>query len=364
MLGLGLSAEVAAGVDSLVSRALARDVLVGRGLGLAGGECGALVVEALALAGRRLAERVGSVEAVAVPICRDGSDLLLPGGTSCRVARRRAEARYPRLVLLDGVFGERVGALFDQVAEFAQRPAHFGGHRSDGLGGTARRPAPDIAQALMEQRTLLVYDEYEDADGKTRRVLNPMETTAAQEKADALQERFGEWVWEDPARAKALVDEYNRGFNSIVLRDYTGAGEYLSLPGMAASFTPGGHQRGAVARMIAEPAAGLFHEVGAGKTAEMIIGAMEMRRMGLIAKPVVVVPNHMLEQFGREWLQIYPRGAHPRRLKPRSHRREAQAVRRARRRERVGRDRDDPGCVPEDPAARRDPKGVHPRTGR
>jgi N12 class adenine-specific DNA methylase len=172
--------------------------------------------------------------------------------------------------------------------------------------GTARRPAPDIAQALMEQRTLLVYDEYEDADGKTRRVLNPMETTAAQEKADALQERFGEWVWEDPARAKALVDEYNRRFNSIVLRDYTGAGEYLSLPGMAASFTPGEHQRGAVARMIAEPAAGLFHEVGAGKTAEMIIGAMEMRRMGLIAKPVVVVPNHMLEQFGREWLQIYP----------------------------------------------------------
>ncbi|MGA2455025.1 MAG: helicase-related protein [Solirubrobacteraceae bacterium] len=173
--------------------------------------------------------------------------------------------------------------------------------------GTARRPAPDIAQALMEQRTLLVYDEYEDADGKTRRVLNPIETTAAQEKADALQERFGEWVWEDPARAKALVDEYNRRFNSIVLRDYTGAGEYLSLPGMAASFTPGEHQRGAVARMIAEPAAGLFHEVGAGKTAEMIIGAMEMRRMGLIAKPVVVVPNHMLEQFGREWLQIYPR---------------------------------------------------------
>ena len=173
--------------------------------------------------------------------------------------------------------------------------------------GTVRRPAPDNAQALMEQRTLLVYDEYEDADGKKCRVLNPMETTAAQEKADALQERFSEWVWEDPARAKTLADEYNRRFNSIVLRDYTGAGEYLSLPGMAASFTPGAHQRAATARMIAEPAAGLFHEVGAGKTAEMIMGAMEMRRMGLIAKPVVVVPNHMLEQFGREWLQIYPR---------------------------------------------------------
>ncbi|PZR49569.1 MAG: helicase, partial [Stutzerimonas stutzeri] len=173
--------------------------------------------------------------------------------------------------------------------------------------GTPRRPAPDIAQAVMEQRTMLVYDEEKDIDGKVRRVLNPVETAAAQEKADGLQERFSEWVWEDPARAQALVDEYNRRFNSIVLRDYTDAGAYLSLPGLASNFEPRTHQRAAVARMVSEPAAGLFHEVGAGKTAEMIMGAMEMRRMGLIGKPVVVVPNHMLEQFGREWLQIYPR---------------------------------------------------------
>ena len=172
--------------------------------------------------------------------------------------------------------------------------------------GTLRRPAPDIAQAVMEQRPLLVHDEIEDPDGRVRNVLNAIETTAAQEKAEALQDRFAEWVWEDPARAQTLVDEYNRRFNSIALRDYTDAGEYLTLPGLAADFTPRQHQRAAVARMIAEPAAGLFHEVGAGKTAEMIMGAMEMRRMGLINKPVLVVPNHMLEQFTREWLQIYP----------------------------------------------------------
>ncbi|BEH01862.1 lactate dehydrogenase [Brooklawnia propionicigenes] len=172
--------------------------------------------------------------------------------------------------------------------------------------GTERRPAPDIAQAVMEQKTLLVYDEIEDVGGKTRRVLNPLETTAAQEKADAIQERFAEWVFEDPERARTLVAEYNKRFNSIVLRDYTGAGEYLTLPGMAENFVPRPHQRSAVARMIAEPAAGLFHEVGAGKTAEMIMGVMEMRRMGLISKPVLVIPNHMLEQFSREWLQIYP----------------------------------------------------------
>ncbi|MGN6761791.1 MAG: helicase, partial [Leifsonia sp.] len=173
--------------------------------------------------------------------------------------------------------------------------------------GTQRRPAPDIAQAVMEQRTLLVYDEVEDADGHKRQVLNPVETTSAQEKADQLQERFAEWVWEDPERARTLVEEYNRRFNSLVLRDYTNAGEYLTLPGLASNFTPRPHQRSAVARMVAEPAAGLFHEVGAGKTGEMIMGVMEMRRMGLISKPMLVVPNHMLEQFSREWLQIYPR---------------------------------------------------------
>lgn len=173
--------------------------------------------------------------------------------------------------------------------------------------GTERRPAPDIAQAVMEQRTITVTDEIEGPDGKPRRVLNEVETAAAQEKAEALDERFSEWVWDDPARSKSLVDEYNRRFNSIVLRDYSSAGDYLSLPGLAETFTPRDHQRGAVARMVSEPAAGLFHEVGAGKTAEMIMGVMEMRRMGLISKPFVVLPNHMLEQFSREWLQIYPR---------------------------------------------------------
>ena len=181
------------------------------------------------------------------------------------------------------------------------------GIRSTSEWGTERRPAPDLAQSLMEQKPIIVYDEVEDADGRKRNILNPVETTAAQERAEMLQERFAEWVWEDPDRAKTLSDEYERRFNSLVLRDYTDAGDYLTLPGLASNFTPRPHQRAAVARMIAEPAAGLFHEVGAGKTAEMIMGSMEMKRMGLIAKPVVVVPNHMLEQFGREWLQLYPR---------------------------------------------------------
>ncbi|WP_137802576.1 helicase-related protein [Kocuria sp. 2SI] len=181
-----------------------------------------------------------------------------------------------------------------------------GGLQSTSEWGTERRPAPDLAKSLMEQKAIIVKDEIEGPDGKPQQVINATETTAAQEKAEQLQARFSEWVWEDPERAQTLVDEYNSRFNNIVLRDYSAAGEYLSLPGVAETFTPRPHQRAAVARMIAEPSTGLFHEVGAGKTAEAIMGAMEMRRMGLINKPLIVIPNHMLAQFSSEWLQIYP----------------------------------------------------------
>ena len=168
--------------------------------------------------------------------------------------------------------------------------------------GTQRMPASDILKQVLEQRPVRVTDEGEN----NRRILNPTETAAAQEKAQLLQERFSEWVWEEPERATRLIDEYNRRFNSIVLRDYTTEGQSLTLPGMAKDFSPRPHQRAAVARMLSEPAVGLFHQVGAGKTAEMVMGVMELRRLGMVNKPAVVVPNHMLEQFAREWLQLYP----------------------------------------------------------
>jgi N12 class adenine-specific DNA methylase len=168
--------------------------------------------------------------------------------------------------------------------------------------GTERMPAPAIAKAVLEQRPVQVTDEIDPG----RRVVNPVETAAAVEKAAALQERFGEWVWEDPERGTRLLAEYNRRFNALVLRDYTAEGERLTLPGLARTFQPRPHQRAAVARMLNEPAVGLFHQVGAGKTAEIVMGCMELRRLGMVSKPAVVVPNHMLEQFAREWLQLYP----------------------------------------------------------
>ncbi len=170
--------------------------------------------------------------------------------------------------------------------------------------GTERMPAGRIMHHLLEQKPIIVTDPVEP--GSSQRIFNPVETEAAVEKASRMAERFQDWVWEDPARAARLTADYNRRFNSTVLRDFTAEGEALTFPGLTKTFAPYPHQRAAVARMIHSPSVGLFHEVGAGKTAEMVIGTMELKRLGLINKAAVVVPNHMLEQFSREWAQLYP----------------------------------------------------------
>jgi N12 class adenine-specific DNA methylase/SAM-dependent methyltransferase len=169
--------------------------------------------------------------------------------------------------------------------------------------GTPRMPAPEIAATLLEQKPVVVRDRI---PGTERYIVNADETTAAQEKAAAMLERYAEWCWEDPQRASELVREYNNRFNSLVLRDYAPLGEALTLPGLSDTFTAHDHQRAAVARIISEPSVGLFHVVGGGKTATMVIASHELRRLRLVQKPAVVVPNHMLGQFAREWLQLYP----------------------------------------------------------
>jgi N12 class adenine-specific DNA methylase len=166
--------------------------------------------------------------------------------------------------------------------------------------GTERVSAISLAQSLLEQRPIRVVDE--TPDGK--RIPNLTETIAAQEKAGELQERFADWIWEDPDRAIVLSRRYNDTFNAIVLRSYDGA--QRQFPGLAITVQLREHQVAAVVRMLSEPTVLLGHEVGAGKTLEMIVGCMELRRLGLRTKPAVVVPNHMLEQFSREWMQAYP----------------------------------------------------------
>lgn len=177
------------------------------------------------------------------------------------------------------------------------------GTAATSVWGTEHRSAGELFEAILNQKPIRVTTK--DADG--RAVLDGVATEAAREKADKLIDRFAAWTWEDPQRAARLADEYNKRFNSIVLRDYSIEGDRLTLPGLSAALTARPHQKAAVARMISEPSVGLFHEVGAGKTGEMVMGAMELKRLGMATKPVVVVPNHMLEQFSREWIQWYPR---------------------------------------------------------
>jgi N12 class adenine-specific DNA methylase/SAM-dependent methyltransferase len=166
--------------------------------------------------------------------------------------------------------------------------------------GTARASAVTLAQSVLEQRPIKIFDEPEPG----MRIPNLTETVAAQDKAAELNERFADWVWADPERASTLARLYNDTFNAIVLRTYDGA--HRQFPGLAVTIELREHQVAAVVRMLSEPTVLLAHEVGAGKTLEMIVGCMELRRLGMTQKPAVVVPNHMLEQFSREWMQAYP----------------------------------------------------------
>ncbi|MDO5722467.1 MAG: DEAD/DEAH box helicase family protein [Actinomycetaceae bacterium] len=169
--------------------------------------------------------------------------------------------------------------------------------------GTPRMSATQIFLNLCNNAPIRVFDA--DSETKTEH-LNPVATEAAQGKAEQIRDEFVKWVWDDPNRAEELLKLYNQRFNSHVQRSYETEGQALRLPGLAKTFTLHDHQKTAVARMIAEPTTGLFHEVGAGKTLEMVAGVMEQKRLGLIQKPMIVVPNHMLAQFEREWLQAYP----------------------------------------------------------
>ena len=154
--------------------------------------------------------------------------------------------------------------------------------------GTARADAVSLLQSSLNQRAASVYDHLDDGS----RVLNQAETLAAREKQEALEARFSAWVWEDPTRAERLGTRYNELFNATVLPRYDGS--HLSLPGLSSAFVPHPHQRDATWRMVQEPTVLLAHAVGAGKTATMVMGGMELRRLGLVAKPAYVVPNLLL----------------------------------------------------------------------
>nr|WP_255459513.1 helicase-related protein [Micrococcus sp. TA1] len=168
--------------------------------------------------------------------------------------------------------------------------------------GTNKRTPAALLAATMNYKSVVVREK--DADGTYRK--DEAATTAAREKVEALRERFNAWVTEDPARAARLQTLYNEAFNSSLAPDYDQMGQRLELPGLAADRTPYTYQRSAVARAVNEPAVLLDHVVGAGKTGTMVMAAMELRRTGIAHRPAMVVPNHLVEQINREFVEWYP----------------------------------------------------------
>ena len=170
--------------------------------------------------------------------------------------------------------------------------------------GTGRANAYKILEDSLNLRDVRIYDTVEDADGKERRVLNAKETTLAAQKQQAIREAFKDWIWRDPERRQALVRQYNEEMNATRPREYDGS--HIVFGGMNPAITLREHQKNAIAHVLYGGNTLLAHEVGAGKTFEMVGAAMEAKRLGLCQKSLFVVPNHLTEQWASEFLRLYP----------------------------------------------------------
>jgi N12 class adenine-specific DNA methylase len=170
--------------------------------------------------------------------------------------------------------------------------------------GTPRINAYKIIEQTLNLKDVKVYDTIIDDEGKKKRVLNRKETAIASSKQDTIKEAFLNWIWNEPERRNKLVRLYNDKFNSVRPREYDGS--HIDFVGMNPEIKLRPHQLNAVAHVLYGKNVLLAHEVGAGKTYEMVAAAMESKRLGLCNKSLVVVPNHIIEQFASEFLQLYP----------------------------------------------------------
>ncbi|MDH2348524.1 N-6 DNA methylase [Bradyrhizobium sp. SSUT77] len=169
--------------------------------------------------------------------------------------------------------------------------------------GTERRHAGQLLSDALNSSVPQIFDTIWDGDSE-RRVLNVIDTEAAKEKLQKIKTAFQNWIWSDPDRTDRLARVYNDRFNNIVPRAFDGS--HLKLPGASGAFVLYGHQKRGIWRIIASGATYLAHAVGAGKTMTMAAATMEQRRLGLIAKAMLVVPGHCLAQAAREFLALYP----------------------------------------------------------
>lgn len=176
--------------------------------------------------------------------------------------------------------------------------------KADKTYGTSRANAYRLIEDCLNLKQTKIFDYEYDDDGNKQAILNKKETMIAQQKQDTIKESFNNWIWKDPQRREELTQIYNRLFNSIRPREYNG--DHLEFPGMNPEITLRKHQKDAIAHILYGQNVLLAHVVGAGKTFEMTAACMELKRLGLAQKPMLVVPNHLVEQWGAEFLQLYP----------------------------------------------------------
>lgn len=170
--------------------------------------------------------------------------------------------------------------------------------------GTSRANAYRLLEDALNLRDTKIFDYVIDDDGNRKAILNKQDTAIAQAKQDKIRDAFDEWIWRDIDRREKLTELYNKKFNSIRLREYDGSN--ISFLGMNPEIKLREHQVNAIARILYGGNTLLAHEVGAGKTFEMVAAAMESKRLGLCNKSLFVVPNHIIAQFASEFLQLYP----------------------------------------------------------
>ena len=179
-----------------------------------------------------------------------------------------------------------------------------GNVKANSTYGTSRINAYQIIEQTLNLKDVRIFDYVIDDDGKKKPVLNKKETAIAMEKQDAIKQAFKDWIWDDPERRNRLCEMYNEKFNSIRPREYDGS--HLIFPNMNPEITLRPHQLNAVAHSLYGGNTLLAHAVGAGKTYEMIAIAEESIRLGLSSKCMIVVPNHLTEQWGADILTLYP----------------------------------------------------------
>lgn len=174
------------------------------------------------------------------------------------------------------------------------------GVKNTNTWGTDRADALSLIKNALNLQSVTVYDTLED----DRRVVNPVETANAREKQELIKQEFKEWIWKDENRRNRLTKLYNEQFNCMREREFDGS--HLTFDGMNPNIELREHQKNAVARVLYGGNTLLAHAVGAGKTYECIASAMELKRLGIVSKPMFVVPNHLLGQWANEILKLYP----------------------------------------------------------